>query len=258
MKYPGLVGRDARLAELLALLLQQSGHVVAAPASIDALLEAAGRAVDPAVAAQLQKPLAPIDPVTNGWLASLSDAFHLARRDGQSHTAGKLHEILSHFARADRPPVAYPPEVTEALATTSRALDLLAQGAEFNHVVEQTGVTAAVSLASVSALAAVQAAAEAPAPVVVVSMSGGVVEAISATQAADVIVLDDDIGTSDPDDLPQIGGKAFRVTERSADTRPGSPHAGSAFVWEVLADLDAADASRAAFAESEIEAAPRA
>jgi len=69
MKYPGLTGREARLAELLALLLQQDGHVAAAPESVEALLEAAGRAVGTHSAARQQRTVqAP------AWPAQLSTA----------------------------------------------------------------------------------------------------------------------------------------------------------------------------------------
>lgn len=159
MNYPGLAGRDARLVEMLALLLKQGGHVTAPPDSVDALLEAAERAVSPA-AAQHAAPssdkwapenlaraewasihralvqtrdylckdgvrhtwldgdialagerakeprqyLPTVEPVSKGWLATLSSAFHRARQSGNDHDAGKLREILHHFALPiDRP-----------------------------------------------------------------------------------------------------------------------------------------------------------
>jgi len=310
MKYPGLIGREARLAEVLALLLQQAGHVASAPASVDALLDIADRTVATGAAAPERRSYVPTAPAPRGQLSTdaarlkLNDmgfnkvdasdsemdaAWTLANRlrkrhrlfmwapadlgswlpEGQRQTlTDQIVSYIENEAESGNPDLAdalgavlgvsmrAAPAAAAGLATTSRALDMLAGGADFNQVVEETGVTAAVSQALAQNRVAIE---DAP-PVVVVLMSGGSVNSISATHPADVIVLDEDIGTSDPDDLPQIGGKTFRVTERSADTRPGSPHAGSAFVWNVLADLDAADASRAAFAESEIEieAAPRA
>jgi hypothetical protein len=47
MQYLGLAGHDARLAQALAALLQQGGHVDAVPNSVEALLEAAGHALAP-------------------------------------------------------------------------------------------------------------------------------------------------------------------------------------------------------------------
>lgn len=38
----------------------------------------------------------PVDPVARGWLAALADAVHISAMD--SHTRGKLREILTHLA----------------------------------------------------------------------------------------------------------------------------------------------------------------
>lgn len=310
MKYPGLIGREARLAEVLALLLQQAGHAAAAPSSVEALLEAADqalatssvardqRAEPPARRAQLSTTAArckldemgfsKVDPsdseVELAWvlangIRAKNRYFHWAPEDlgswlpeGQRKTlTDQVIMYVENAAESGNLELAdalgavlgvsmyeTAPSVSDALDTTMRAFDMLAQGADFNQVVEKTGVTRAVSVASAAAHAADQAAADASRPVVVVTMSGGMVESISATQAADVIVLDDDVGTSDPADLTEIGGKPFRVTERSADTRAGSTEAGSTFVWGVLADLDAAHGSSPDPDEVDAESGPRA
>lgn len=314
MQYPGLAGHDARLAQALAALLQQGGHVDAAPNSVEALLEAAGHALAPGaaraaapapgkwdpdaienaewasihraltqardylckdgtrhtwldgdIAMAAERAKAPrrhiptVDPVTKGWLATLSSAFHQARRGEHDHDAEKLREILHYFARADRSPVAYPPEVTQALAVAGRALDMLAAGASFNQVVEQTGVTAAVTLAKASAQAAVEAAADARSPVVVLRMNAGTVLAVDSSHAADVVVLDADIYGSEIPDLTDVGGELYRVTERAANARLDTEGAGAGFVSDVLAHLGEAEGARIAALETEEEAdAPRA
>jgi hypothetical protein len=309
MNYPGLAGRDARLAEMLTLLLKRGGHVLTPPDSVDDLLEAAERAIAPPAAqpaapasdkwapenlaraewasihraltqardylckdgarhtwldgdialagerAKEQRRYLPsVEPVTKGWLDSLSSAFHQARQRGNDHDAEKLREILHHFARADRPPVAFPPEVSEALGTMSRALDMLAAGEDFNQVVEKTGVTRAVSLARVSAQAAVEEAANTPPPVVVVTVDAGMVKAVDASRPADVVVLDADIYGCDITDLTAVGDGLFRVTEQAANVRANVPGAGAAFVSDVIARLDEAEAVRIAAMDAEEEA----
>lgn len=310
MKYPGLIGREARLAEVLALLLQQAGHVAAAPASVEALLDVADRATATGAAAPEPHSYAlaasvPRGPLsTEGARRKLDDmgfnkvdasdsemdaAWTLANRlrrqhrlflwapadlgswlpEGQRQTlTDQIVSYVENEAESGNPDLAEAlgavlgvsmrsaPTAADALATTSRALDMLAGGANFNRVVEETGVTAAVSQALAQAPAAVD---DAP-PVVVILMSGGTVNSISATHPADVIVLDDDLETSDPDDLTRIGNKTYRVTEQAAITRPGSSTRGSDFVVDVLAGLCAAEASRleADGDEPEEDDAPRA
>lgn len=315
MNYPGLVGRDARLAEMLALLLKQGGHVLTPPNSVDDLLEAAERAIAPPAAqpaapasdkwapenlaraewasihralvqardylckdgarhtwldgdialagerAKEQRRYLPsVEPVTKGWLATLSSAFHRARQSGSDHDAEKLQEILHHFARADRPPVAFPPEVSEALVTINRALDMLAAGEDFNLVVEKTGVTRVASLAKVSAQAAADEAANTCPPVVVVTVDAGVVKAIDASRAADVVVLDQNIYNCEVTDLTAVGDQLFRVTEKAADIRTDVPGAGAHFVSGVIAHLGEAEVARIAAVDADEEAenaAPR-
>lgn len=310
MKYPGLNGREARLAEVLALLLEQAGHVAAAPASIDALLEVADRAVSTGAAAAESRSYPGKAPLPRGPLSTdaarrkLDDmgfnkvdatdsevdaAWTLANRlqkqhrrflwapadlgswlpEGQRQTlTDQIVSYVENEAESGNEDLADAlgavlgvsmrgaPTAAEALATTSRAFDMLAAGADFNRVVEETGVTAAVS----QALAQHRAAAEDAPPVVVVLMSGGTVNSISATHPADVIILDDDLETSDPNDLTRIGNKTYRVTEQAAITRPGSSTRGADFVVDVLAGLCAAEAARldAAGDEPEESEAPRA
>lgn len=309
MKHPGLNGREARLAEVLALLLQQAGHVAAVPASVDALLEVADRAVAAGKVAAESRNYTPTAPLPRGPLSTdaarrkLNDmgfdkvdasdsemdaAWTLANRlrkqhrlflwapadlgswlpEGQRQTlADQIVSYVENEAESGNPDLAdalgavlgvsmYAAPITAALATTSRALDMLAAGADFNQVVEETGVTAAVS----QALAQTRAVVEGAPPVVVVLISGGTVNSISATHPADVIVLDDDLETSDPNDLTRIGNKTYRVTEQAAITRPGSSTRGADFVVDVLASLCAAEAARldAAGEEPEEGEAPRA
>lgn len=126
----------------------------------------------------------------------------------------------------------------------SRALDMLATGEDFTQVVEKTGVTRAVSLAKVSAQAAVEEAANTPPPVVVVTVDAGVVKAIDASRAADVVVLDQNIYNCEVSDLTAVGDQLYRVTENSANVRADVPGAGADFVDDVIAHLGAAEAAR--------------
>jgi len=136
----------------------------------------------------------------------------------------------------------------------SRALDMLATGEDFAQVVEKTGVTRAVSLAKVSAHAAVEEAANTPPPVVVVTVDGGVVKAIDASRAADVVVLDQNIYNCEVSDLTAVGDELFRVSENSANIRTDVPGAGADFVHDVIAHLDAAEAARTTAVQAEEEA----
>jgi hypothetical protein len=303
MKYPGLNGREARLAEVLALLLKQAGDVAAAPASVDVLLEVADRATTAGAAAPEPRTYAPTAHLPRGPLSTdaarrkLNDmgfdkvdasdsemdaAWTLSSRlrkqhrlflwapadlgswlpEGQRQTlTEQIVSYVENEAESGNPDLANAlgavlgvsmsaaPTAADALATTSRALDMLGSGANFNQVVEETGVTAAVS----QALAQARAAAEDAPPVVVVLISGGTVNSISATHPADVIVLDDDLETSDPDDLTRIGNKTYRVTELAAITRPGSSTRGSDFVADVLAGLCGAEATRLEHVDDEPE-----
>lgn len=256
MNNPNASNNEARLAQMLTTLLQQGGHVTGQPESVDALLEIAGRAV--AAPGSAPRALPMIDPVTNGWLAALADAFHSARREGSAHTAEKVHEILHHFARGDRLPVAFPAEVTETFDKFGHALDLIAEGHPWDDVAVETGIVFTLGAAKIAAQASIKAAADAQHPVVVVSLKDGMVSAVNATHPADVVVLDADIYSSAPQDLTCIGDDLYRVTELAAVARQDTPGAGADFVLDVMAELDAADARRAAAeAEGEEESAPR-
>lgn len=255
MNNPIASNNEARLAQMLTTLLQQGGHVTGQPESVNALLEIAGRAV--AAPGAAPRPLPTIDPVTNGWLAALADAFHSARREGSAHTAEKVHEILHHFARGDRLPVAFPAEVTETFDKFSHALDLIAEGHPWDDVAVETGIVFTVRAAKIAAEAAIKAAADAPQrPVIVVSLKDGMVRAVDATHPADVVFLDADISSSAVQDLTCIGDDLYRVTELAAVARQDTP--GADFVLDVLAGMDASHARRAvAEAESEEQSAPR-
>jgi len=259
MTTPNASHNEARLAAMLTTLLRQAGYLTSQPASVHDLLEIAGSAVSPPGGAPRAHPA--VDPVTNGWLAALADAYHSARRAGSTHTASKLHGILHHFARGDRLPVAFPDEVTESFDKFSHVLDLIAEGHHWDDVAVETGIVFTLQAAKIAAQASIKAAADAPQrPVIVVSVADGKVNAVSSTQAADVVVLDADIHGSEPVDLTAIGDDLYRVTTLVATAAQGSDETGSDFVYNVMAELDAADARRRAVecgGESEDEAAPR-
>lgn len=256
MNNPSASNNEARLAQMLTTLLQQGGHVTGQPESVDALLEVAGRAVGAHGTAPRAVPA--IDPVTNGWLAALADAFHSARRTGNRHTAEKVHEILHHFARGDRLPVAFPDEVTETFEKFDHALDLIADGHPWDDVAVETNIVFTLRAAKIAAQASIKAAHDAQHPVMVISLADGQVSAINATHVVDVVVLDANIYGSAPQDLTCIGDDLYRVTELAAVARQDMPGAGADFVLDVMAELDAAHARRASTeAESEEESAPR-
>lgn len=247
---------EARLAQILTNLLQQGGHVTGQPESVDALLEVAGRAVGPHGTAPRALPA--IDPVTNGWLAALADAFHSARRTGNRHTAEKVHEILHHFARGDRLPVAFPDEVTETFDKFDHALDLIAEGHPWDDVAVETNIVFTLRAAKIAAQASIKAAHDAQRPVMVISLADGQVSAVNATHVVDVVVLDSNIYGSAPQDLTCIGDDVYRVTELAAVARQDTAGVGADFVLDVIVELDAADARRAAVeAEGEEEPALR-
>lgn len=257
MNSPSAPNNEARLAQMLTALLQQGGHVASQPESVDALLEVAGRAV--AAPGSAPRPLPKIDPVTNGWLAALADAFHSARRTGSAHTAEKVHEILHHFARGDRLPVAFPPEVTETFDKFSHALDLIAEGHLWDDVAVETGIVPTLQAGKIAAHAAIKAADDAKHPVMVISLKGGLVSAVNATHPADIVVLDADIYSSAPQDLTCVGDDLYWVTTLAAMARDDVPGAGADFVHDVLAHLDEADARRSLAEEvdADTDAAPR-
>jgi len=256
MNNPSASNNEARLAQVLTTLLQQGGHVTNQPDSVEALLEIAGRAVGAPGATPRTLPT--IDPVTNGWLAALADAFHSARRTGDRHTAEKVHEILHHFARGDRLPVAFPDEVTETFDKFNHALDLIAEGHAWDDVAVETNIVFTLRAAKIAAQASIEAAQDAQRPAMVISLANGQVSAVNATHVVDVVVLDANIYGSAPQDLTCIGDDLYRVTELAAVAHEYTPGAGAEFVFDVMAELDAADARRAAAeTEAEEESAPR-
>lgn len=256
MNTPNASTNEARLAQVLTALLQRGGHVTGQPESVDALLAAAGRAVDESGGAPASLPA--VDPVTNGWLAALADAFHSARRMGETHTAEKVHEILHHFACRDRLPVAFPDEVTKTFERFGHALDLIAEGHPWEDVAVETNIVSVLGAAKIAAQASIKAAHDAQRPVMVISLADGQVSAVNATHVVDVVVLDSNIYGSAPQDLTCIGDALYRVTELTAVARQDTPGVGADFVLDVIANLDAADARRAdAEAEGEEESAPR-
>lgn len=212
--FTGVGAFAMNLAEMLGTLLQRHGYSDKAPESLEELLAAGNKAV-----AQPISNTTGVNPVTNGWLATLSSSYHVMKRAGHAHDAGKLNEMLHYLARGDRQPVQFPPEVTNALETVTRALDDLAAGGSFNDVVERTGVTAQVGAARVSAEAAIKAAAEAAekVPVVLVEMNGSAISLVTATGPAHVVFLDEDTESGDPDNVMPIGNEELYVTDMSAE-----------------------------------------
>jgi hypothetical protein len=73
----------------------------------------------------------------------------------------------------------------------------------------------------------------APTPVFVVQLSGGTILKTSGTQAAHIIFIDEDIEGGDPDEVAEVLGQDYCVTQCDAETGPASTD----LVDQVLSDL---------------------
>lgn len=230
MDLSGVSAHGKELAEMLAAVLVQNGYTETTPATLDDLLKLGRSAAGVAAG----------NRGTSGWTALLSSAFDVSEGLVHIRNAEKLKEVLHHLARGNHPPVFYPPAVAAALTTAATALDRLAAGDEFNQVVEETGVTAAVSAAriSVEAVEALAPRSSGQDPVVVVEINGGVINCIRANMAAHVVILDEDTEGVEP--LRTVDGSEYYVTEQrlSAFGGPGQPGVDPDFVARVIEQLN--------------------